>query len=61
MNSNEYVKFITQTFVKYIEQPKDERKKHRQVKKDDKAPALYRWFGVLPYIFYYGFRRREKK
>ncbi|WP_394137389.1 YqzE family protein [Cytobacillus oceanisediminis] len=61
MKSNEYVKYITQTVVKYIDQPKDERKKHRMEKKDMKEPFLFRWFGVLPYIFYFGIKKKKHK
>ncbi|MDQ0269421.1 YqzE family protein [Cytobacillus purgationiresistens] len=61
MNSNEYVKYITQTVVKYIDQPKDERKKNREDKKEEKASVLFRWFGIIPYIFYYGMKRSGKK
>ncbi|MBT2687071.1 YqzE family protein [Bacillus sp. ISL-47] len=61
MKSNEYVKYITQTVVKYIDQPKDERKKHRMEKKDMKEPFLFRWFGVLPYIFYLALNKKKHK
>ncbi|WP_080845145.1 YqzE family protein [Cytobacillus gottheilii] len=60
MKSNDYVKFMTETFVKYMDQPKDERKKYRQQKKIEKEPFLFRWFGVIPYVFYYGFRTKRK-
>lgn len=60
MKSNDYVKFMTETFVKYIDQPKDERKKHRMQKKTEKEPFLFRWFGVIPYLFYYGLKTKRK-
>lgn len=61
MNSNDYVKYITQTVVKYIDQPKDERKRNRMEKKDMKEPFLFKWFGILPYVFYYQVKRRKLK
>ncbi|MEW9107721.1 YqzE family protein [Cytobacillus gottheilii] len=60
MKSNDYVKFMTETFVKYMDQPKDERKKNRQQKKVEKEPFLFRWFGVIPYVFYYGLKTKRK-
>ncbi|KAB2334372.1 YqzE family protein [Bacillus mesophilum] len=60
MKSNDYVKFMTETFVKYMDQPKDERKKYRQQKKVEKEPFLFRWFGVIPYVFYYGLKTKRK-
>lgn len=61
MKSNDYVKFLTQTVVKYIDQPKDERKRHRIEKKDMKEPFLFRWFGMFSYLFYLGMRRKKQK
>lgn len=52
MKTNDYVKYLTQTVVKYIDQPKDERKKLKQEKKDGKASFWYRWFGILPYAVF---------
>lgn len=59
MKTNDYVKYITQTVVQYIDQPKEERKKVRQEKKDSKATFMYRWFGIIPYVLM--LRMREKK
>lgn len=50
MKTNDYVKYLTQTVVKYIDQPRDERKKIKQEKKEAQATFLYRWFGILPYL-----------
>lgn len=50
MKTNDYVKYLTQTFVKYIDQPKGKRKKARNEKKQAQATLLYRWFGIIPYI-----------
>ncbi len=41
MKTNDYVKYITQTVVQYIDQPKDERIKIRQDKKERKASFMY--------------------
>lgn len=61
MNSNDYVKFITQTFVQYMEQPKSERKKQRIERKQEKAPVLFRWFGIVPYLLFYGMKGTKKE
>lgn len=58
MKSNDYVKYITQTVVKYIDQPKDERKKYRIEKKNTKEPFLLKWFGIIPYALYALFKRK---
>ena len=37
MKTNDYVKYLTQTVVKYIDQPKEERRKMKQAKKEAEA------------------------
>ena len=61
MKTNDYVKYMTQTLVKYADQPKDERKRLREERKQAKASFWYRWFGILPYIFYIEVKNRRKK
>ncbi|RDW21937.1 YqzE family protein [Oceanobacillus chungangensis] len=48
MKSNEYVKFMTQQIVTYMELPMEERKKR---KLEQKNPSIYanHWLGVLPF------------
>lgn len=61
MKTNDYVKYITQTFVQYIDQPKEERKKMRQERKETKASFWYRWFGILPYVVYTEIQKRKQR
>lgn len=60
MKTNDYVKFITQTVVQYIDQPRDARKKMRQEKKEQQASFMYRWFGIIPYVFMLQMRERKR-
>lgn len=60
MKTNDYVKYMTQTFVKFVDQPKDERKRIRNERKEAKASFWYRWFGILPYVVYTEMRKRKK-
>jgi len=59
MNTNDYVKYLTQTFVQYMDQPKEERQKLRAERKGLKEPFMLRWFGVLPYLIMFSFKRRK--
>ncbi|WP_400242347.1 YqzE family protein [Niallia sp. JL1B1071] len=61
MNTNDYVKYLTQTFVQYMDQPKEERQKLRAARKGLKEPFMLRWFGILPYLILFSFRRRNIK
>ena len=58
---NDYVKYITQTIVKYIDQPKEERKKLKQVRKETREDFTYRWFGILPYLFMMNKGKKDQK
>jgi hypothetical protein len=60
MKTNDYVKYMTQTFVKYIDQPKSQRKKLRLEQKEAKASFIFRWFGILPYLLFSQVRKRKK-
>ncbi|MBT2754755.1 YqzE family protein [Mesobacillus foraminis] len=50
MKTNDYVKYLTQTVVKYADQPKEERLKNKQERKAEKSSFLFRWFGILPFV-----------
>ncbi len=60
MKTNDYVKYITQTVVQYIDQPQNERKKLRQEKKEQRASFMYRWFGIVPFVFMLQMRERKQ-
>lgn len=49
MKINDYIKFLTQQFVKYMDVPKDERKLQRENKKKLKKPFVSNWFGLVPF------------
>ncbi|MBA2873455.1 YqzE family protein [Thermaerobacillus caldiproteolyticus] len=59
MSTNDYVKFVTQQFVTYMDQPKEERKKKRVQRKQEKPALLYRWFGMIPFSLRLLFRRKS--
>ncbi len=51
MSNNEYVKFMTQRIVKYMDTPKDERKKTKEDQKKEEMTVSNKWFGVFPFAF----------
>ncbi|MDC3413407.1 YqzE family protein [Aquibacillus sp. 3ASR75-11] len=50
MSGNDYVKFMTQEIVKYMELPQDERRKRKKSKKKQSSFSS-KWFGLLPFAF----------
>ncbi|ANB61715.1 yqzE-like family protein [Anoxybacillus amylolyticus] len=55
---NDYMKFMTQQFVRYMDQPKEERKRMREQRKQEKPPLLSHWFGMIPFALQMFFRRK---
>ncbi|WP_280768416.1 YqzE family protein [Salipaludibacillus daqingensis] len=48
MKTNDYVKYMTEQFVSYVDQPKERRQERKEQKKNDKPPMSYRLFGMIP-------------
>ncbi|MGZ0086322.1 MULTISPECIES: YqzE family protein [unclassified Geobacillus] len=60
MAVNDYVKFVTQQFVAYMDMPKEERRKRRQSRKQERPPLSYHLFGMVPFSLRLLFRRRAR-
>ncbi|RLL48091.1 YqzE family protein [Oceanobacillus piezotolerans] len=50
MSGNDYIKFLTEQFVSYMDLPPEEKKK-RRVEGNERPSISNRWFGVLPFAF----------
>ncbi|MCC3356745.1 YqzE family protein [Bacillus sp. REN16] len=61
MSTNDYVKFVTQQFVKFIDQPKDVRKATKQQRKEEQEPLTNRWFGIMPLAVSLMFKKNKKR
>ena len=48
MSSNDYVKFVTEQFVKFVDASKEERMDKKRKRKSEQDPVLTRMFGILP-------------
>ncbi|AGT32768.1 hypothetical protein M493_12605 [Geobacillus genomosp. 3] len=58
MAVNDYVKFVTQQFVAYMDMPKEERTRRRSERKQERPPLSYHLFGMMPLSLRLLFRRR---
>ncbi|CAH0345716.1 YqzE family protein [Bacillus sp. CECT 9360] len=58
MKTNDYIKFLTQQFVKYMAVPKDVRKQRREKKKKMRKPFVSNWFGLMPFALTMLFKRK---
>ncbi|WP_139997750.1 YqzE family protein [Paenibacillus paridis] len=57
----EYVKYMTEQFVAYIETPREERKQTRTSAKARREPWLTRWFGWGPVSIMLWWRGRAER
>ncbi|PYZ94326.1 YqzE family protein [Salipaludibacillus keqinensis] len=49
MKTNDYVKFMTEQFVTYVDQPKEVKQAKREEKKEHRQPMSFRLFGMIPF------------
>lgn len=61
MSSNDYVKYVTEQFVKYIDTSKEERINQRKKRKSDHEPVLTRMFGIIPLALMVMVNQRKKR
>ncbi|PWU68534.1 MULTISPECIES: YqzE family protein [Gracilibacillus] len=59
MSSEDYVKYMTQKIVKYMDTPKEERQKQKKPREKEHHVYSNRWFGVLPFAFRLFLRRKK--
>lgn len=53
MKSDDYVKYLTEQFVKYMAQPSSEKKSAKEQRKLERPSLSYRLFGLLPFSLSY--------
>ncbi|RIW31078.1 YqzE family protein [Bacillus salacetis] len=58
MSINDYVKYMTQTFVRHFEKSPQERKTIKKRRKNERPGFLFRWFGVIPYALMFLFKKK---
>lgn len=64
MSTNDYIRYMTQQFVSYMDAPKADRKQKRQQRREEREPFLNRWFGMIPLsasLFYRKVTKKGKK
>ncbi|MGD7009412.1 YqzE family protein [Metabacillus sp. 84] len=61
MSSNDYIKYVTQQVVKYMDTPKEQRQQEKEIKKETRTPFWFKWFGVLPISIMLWVKKRKAK
>ncbi|PTM59327.1 YqzE family protein [Desmospora activa] len=49
MSSQDYIKFLVQEMVRYMDTPKQERKETRRQRKEQRPSWATHWFGMVPH------------
>ncbi|OYD07781.1 YqzE family protein [Paludifilum halophilum] len=49
MSSQDYIKYLVQQMVKYMDMPKEKRKEVRELRKEQRPRWSHRWFGMVPF------------
>ncbi len=52
---------MTEQFVQYMDQPKEERKTKKIQKKEERASFANRWFGMIPLSFMLWYRKKKER
>ncbi|SDW08779.1 YqzE-like protein [Marininema mesophilum] len=61
MSSQEYIKFLTQRMVRYMDTPKIERREARRERREKQPSWSTRWFGMIPFGVSMYARKQKKR
>ncbi|PYI56518.1 YqzE family protein [Paenibacillus flagellatus] len=61
MKTDDYIKYLTERVVAYMDTPPDVRKEQRSRLKSSRAPWYVRWFGMVPVSVLIWWRRRKER
>lgn len=48
MSGNDYLKYITEEVVAYLDMTREEKKESKEQRKSEKQKLSNQWFGILP-------------
>ena len=61
MSGNDYLKFMTEQVVSYIDLPSEERKKRKEAQRKQNSFYTTRWFGMLPFTLKIMFQKENSR
>ena len=59
MSGNDYLKFMTEQVISYMELPSEEKRKRKEAQKRDASLYANKWFGMLPFTLKIMFHKGE--
>ena len=60
MKTNDFIKYLTQEFVSYVDQPKEERKRYRSVERKRSRNYSTALFGLVPFSLMMAIKGKKK-
>ncbi len=60
MKTNDFIKYLTQEFVTYTNQPREVRKQQQNEQQDYPKNHSTKWFGLIPLAVMMTFKRKHK-
>ncbi|MGM9927340.1 MAG: YqzE family protein [Bacillus sp. (in: firmicutes)] len=60
MKTNDFIKYLTQEFVIYTNQPREERKKQRLERQEQPKNYSTKWFGLVPFALRMAFKKHKE-
>nr|WP_245347742.1 YqzE family protein [Oceanobacillus polygoni] len=61
MSGNDYLKFMTEQVVSYLDLPSEERKKRKEAHKQQDSFYATRWLGMLPFTLKIMFQKENSR
>ncbi|GEN87389.1 MULTISPECIES: YqzE family protein [Oceanobacillus] len=59
MKSNDYIRFLTEEMMKYINLPTEEKKERKQKKKSSNQLYSNKWLGIIPFSIQSWYYKRK--
>jgi len=61
IKTEDYIKYLTEKVVAYMDMPPEVRKEQRSLNRSARDPWHVRWFGMIPLSVNIWWKRRRKK
>jgi hypothetical protein len=61
IKTDDYIKYLTEKVVAYMDTPADVRKEKRSLHKSTREPWVVRWFGMVPLSVLIWWNKRKRK
>ncbi|MDG5788719.1 YqzE family protein [Evansella sp. AB-P1] len=61
LKTNDYIKYVTEQVVSYVDQPKEEKRARKEEKRNMQQPKAYQLFGLIPFAISQTYKQWRNK